>query len=113
MQKYEQISCDKLYGEHALTHLYHVDNMVRQPENAKHHHNSQDELLAADLSTELGLPQTSQDEDVAGYDDCIRKNESCHCLRGILKPHLHTGGKKKKTRQRYSVTAVFSWCSSV
>lgn len=68
--------------------------MVRQPEKAKHHHNSQDELLAADLSAELGLPQASQDEDVAGYDDCIRKNEARHCLKGVLKPHLHTGGYK-------------------
>lgn len=74
-------------------HLYHVDNMVGQPENAKSHHNGQDEFLAADLSAELGLPQTSQSEDVAGYDDCIRQNESCHCLQGILKPHLHPGKK--------------------
>lgn len=87
-------SCDKWYRERALTHLYHVDNMVRQPEKAKHHHNSQDELLAADLSAELGLPQASQDEDVAGYDDCIRKNEARHGLKGVLKPHLHTGGYK-------------------
>lgn len=86
--------CGKRRREHALTHLYHVDNVVRQPEQAKHHHNGQDEFLAADLSAEPGLPQASQDEHVADYDDCVRKNESCHCLEGVLKPHLHI--KKKQ-----------------
>lgn len=66
--------------------------MVWQPEKAKRHHDSQDEFLAAHLSMELGLPQAFQDEDVADYDDCIRKNESHHCLKGILKLYLHTGG---------------------
>lgn len=41
----------------AITHLYHVDDMVWQPEQAKHNHDSQDEFLAADLSAELGLLQ--------------------------------------------------------
>lgn len=88
----EQISCDGWNRERALTHLYHVDNMVRQPESAEHHHDGQDEFLAADLSLELGLLQASQDEEVAGYDDCVGKNESHHCLEGVVKTHLHTGG---------------------
>lgn len=79
------------------THLYHVDNVVRQPEQAKHHHNSQDEFLTAHRPTELGLPQTFQDEDVAGYDDRVRKNESRHRLKGILKPHL-CADKTRQTR---------------
>lgn len=41
----------------AVTHLYHVDDMVWQPEQAKHNHDSQDEFLAADLSAESGLLQ--------------------------------------------------------
>lgn len=58
------------------THLYHVDDVIRQPEQTKHHHNGQDEFLAFHFSAELGLPQAPQDEDIADYDDCVRKNES-------------------------------------
>lgn len=81
--------------------------MIGQPEEAKHHHNSQDEVLAADLSAELDLPEASQDEDVAGDDDCVRKNESRHRLKGILEPHLHTGGYKT------DVLTVMTACVSV
>lgn len=63
------------------THLYHVDDMVRQPEYTKHHHDGQDELLAAHLPAELGLPQASQDEHIAHNDDCVRENESCYRLK--------------------------------
>lgn len=101
------ISCDTRYPGRAPTHLYHVDNMVRQPEKAKHHHDGQDEFLAADRSAKLGLPEASQDEHVAGYDDCVRKNESRHCLQGVLKPHLYTRGYKT------GVNTVMTACDSV
>lgn len=81
--------------------------MVWQPEKAKHHHNSQDEFLAADFTTELGLPQASQDEDVTGYDDCIRKYESHHGFKGILKPHLHKRGQKNPN----VFTVMIAWAS--
>lgn len=66
--------------------------MVRQPEYTKHHHDGQDELLAAHLPAKLGLPQASQDEHVAHNDDSVWEDESCDRLKCVLKPHLHTGG---------------------
>lgn len=88
------ISRDEWHREHAPTHLDHVDNVVRQPENAEHHHDGQDELLAAYCPAELGLPQAPQDEEVADYDDRVRKDEARHRLEGVLKPHLRSGGHK-------------------
>lgn len=70
--------------------------MVRQPEYTKHHHDGQDELLAAHLPAKLGLPQASQDEHVAHNDDCVRENEPCYRLKCVLKPDLHTGGHKNR-----------------
>lgn len=84
------------HSEHVVTHLYHVDDVVRQPEEAERHHDSQDEILAADPSLELGLPQASQDEDVTGDDDGVRKDEARHRLEAVLEPHLHVGGVKQQ-----------------
>lgn len=80
--------------------------MVRQPENAKRHHDSQDEFLAADWPAELGLPQAPQDEDVAGYDGGIREDESRDRLKGIMEPHLHTGGCKTDTIEMIACVSV-------
>lgn len=80
--------------EQPPTYLQHIDNMVWEPENAKCHHYGQDEFLTVDLSLELGLPQASQDEHIAHYNDSIRNNESWYCLKGVLKPHLHKDTKQ-------------------
>ena len=71
------VRCHAMDGsDRRLTHLYHVDDVVRQPEQAERHHNSQDEFLAANLSAELGLSQAFQDQDVAGDNDRVRQDES-------------------------------------
>lgn len=63
-------------SEDSFPHLHHVDDMIWQPEEAKRHHNSQDEFLAANIAAELVLPQAFQDEHVAGDDDGIWKDEA-------------------------------------
>lgn len=63
--------------------------MVWQPEDTKGHHYGQDELLTVDLSLELGIPQASQDQYITHYNDGIGHNESQHCLKGVLEPHLY------------------------
>ena len=70
------------------THLHHVDNVVGQPEDAEHHNYGQDEFLAADLPTELGLSEPSQDADVAGHYDSVGKQKSQYGLKGVLEPYL-------------------------
>lgn len=78
--------------EQHLAHLHHVDDVVRQPEKAERHHDGQDEVLAAHLSAELGLPEAPQDEHVARDDDGVREDESRHRLKGVLEPHLQARG---------------------
>lgn len=92
---YSSYSITESWWPLAVTHLYHVDDVVRQPEEAEHDHDGQDELLAADPPLELGLPDASEDEDVAGYDDGVRKDESWHRLQGVLEAYLRREGKKK------------------
>lgn len=86
-----------LKSEMLVAHLYHVDDVVRQPEEAKNHHDGQDEFLAADRSAKLGLSEASQDEDVARDDDRVRQDKPQHRLKGILKPFLH-----RRKQNRYS-----------
>lgn len=96
-------------------HLYHVDNMIWQPEQAKHHHNSQDEFLAANMASELGLPEAFQDEDVAGDDDGVRKDESWHSFQGILESHLCTSEGKNGSKKHLvkSVFGLKKWMSAL
>lgn len=51
---------DYIRGETGrVTYLHHIDDVVRQPENAERQHNGQDEFLAADAATEPGLSDAS------------------------------------------------------
>lgn len=69
--------------------------MVRQPEQTKHDHDGQDELLAVHLPAKLGLPEATQDQHVADDDDGVREDESRNCLKCILEPDLCPAGRER------------------
>lgn len=72
-----------------ITHLYYVDDVIGQPEDGKHHNDGQDEILTADLATEFGLSEASQDADVAAHDNPVRNQESHYRLKGVLEHQLN------------------------
>lgn len=57
-------ACDMLY-------LHYVDEVVWQPKEAESQDDCQDELLTPNATTEPGLSNPPQDEDVADYYDGI------------------------------------------
>lgn len=61
-----------MYGEKIhVTYLHYVDKVVRQPKEAESQHDRQDKFLTANSTTEPGLSNPPQDEDVADYYDGI------------------------------------------
>lgn len=58
--------------------------MVGQPEEAKGHYDDQDEILTPDPSTELGLPQATQDAHIAGQYDGVGDHEAHHCFERVV-----------------------------
>jgi len=67
--------------------------VVGQPEEAEGQHDGQDELLAANATPELGLPEPPQDADVADDDDGVRDQKAQHELQRVLEDHLRPESK--------------------
>lgn len=59
-----------------VTYLHHVDDVVRQPEDAECQHDGQDELFAANAATKLGFSDALQDANVADDNHPVRNHKA-------------------------------------
>lgn len=54
-----------------MTYLHHVDDVVRQPEDAESQHNGQDELFTPNATAKLGPSDPLQNAYIADDNDSI------------------------------------------
>lgn len=81
------------------THLHHVYDVVRQPEQSEGDDDHQNEFLAADASAKARLADSAQYAHITAYDHTVRQQEGQHRFHTVLHHHLQMNNSGQEISQ--------------